>query len=101
MRRQPSISRRGTLRLLGAAPLAVGLAARAAAKPTPPPPKAPLPPPAAADKPYWVVRPDGSFDMVTPAIQLRDCFPCFDGTPIRVVSVKVAPGPRGGTDATY
>ncbi len=53
------------------------------------------------DKPYWIVRPDGSFDLVTPEIQVRDCFPAFDGAPIRVVSVKVAPGPRGATDATY
>jgi hypothetical protein len=91
------LSRRGTLRLLGAAPIAAGLALRGSASHAAPP----RPPAAPVDKPYWIVRPDGSFDLVTPAIQLRDCYPAFDGVPIRAVSVKVGPGPCGATDALY
>ena len=94
----PLVSRRGTLRLLAGAPAAAGLAwaGAAGAAPQRPAAGAPLP-----DKPFWVVRADGSFDLVTPEIQVRDCYPAFDGVPIRPVSVKVGPGPRGATDATY
>ena len=74
-----------------------GVAWAGTAATVPPPPV----PARAPDKPFWVVRPDGSFDLVTPAIQVRDCYPAFDGVPIRAVSVKVGPGPRGAADAMY
>lgn len=90
-----AISRRGTLQILGGAPLA--LAGRAWAGPEAQP--AAVPPP--SDRPYWIVRADGSFDLVSPAVQLRQCYPAFEGVPLRPVSVKVAPGPRGTTEAIY
>ena len=90
------LSRRGALRRIGATPLALA-GARAWPSPEPVPDAVPSP----SQKPYWIVRADGSFDLVTPAIQLRQCYPAFDGAPIRPVSVKVAPGPRGTTEATY
>jgi hypothetical protein len=92
------VSRRGALRLIGAAPLATcGLDRAVLAAPQAPAPAAE----AASGKPYWIVRPDGSFDLVAPGVSIRNCYPSFDGVPVRAVSVKVAPGPRGTTEATY
>jgi hypothetical protein len=89
------LSRRGALRLVGAAPLAAGLGSARTGFAQEPSPPSPLP-----DKPYWVVRPDGSFDLVTPGVRLRRCYPCFDGEPLRAIGVKVGAGPRG-TEAVY
>lgn len=102
--RGASISRRGAMRLLGATPLAAGMARSPVGMAWSPAGGAlgqePAPPSPLPEKPYWIVRPDGSFDLVTPGVRLRNCYPAFDGVPLRVVSVKVGAGPRG-TEAVY